>query len=39
VMFNWYPTCSVQYTIPRTSPGRSFIGHLMTGISWLVIGR
>jgi hypothetical protein len=37
--FNWYPTCSVQYTVPRTSPGRSFVGRLVTGIGWLVIGR
>jgi hypothetical protein len=39
VTFNWYPTCSVQYTVPRTSLGRSFVGHLVTGIGWLVIGR
>jgi hypothetical protein len=37
--FNWYPTCSVQYTVPRTSLGRSFVGRLVTGIGWLVIGR
>jgi hypothetical protein len=39
VTFNWYPTCSVQYTVPRTSPGRSFVDRLTTGIGWLVIGR
>jgi hypothetical protein len=39
VTFNWYPTCSVQYTVPRTSLGRSFVGRLVTGISWLVISR
>jgi hypothetical protein len=37
--FSWYPTCSVQYTVPRTLPGRSFVGRLLTGIGWLVIGR
>jgi hypothetical protein len=39
VTFNWYPTCSVQYTVPKTSLGRSFVGRLVTGIGWLVIGR
>jgi hypothetical protein len=39
VTFNWYPTPSVQYTVPRTSLGRSFVGRLVTRISWLVIGR
>jgi hypothetical protein len=39
VTFNWYPTSSVQYTVPRTSLGRSFVGRLVTGIGWLVIGR
>jgi hypothetical protein len=29
----------VQYAVPRTSLGRSFIGRLLTGIGWLVIGR
>jgi hypothetical protein len=39
VTFSWYPTCSVQYTVPKTSLGRSFVGRLVTGIGWLVIGR
>jgi hypothetical protein len=38
-MFSWYPTPSVQYTVPRTSPGRSFISCLVTEVGWLVIGR
>jgi hypothetical protein len=39
VTFSWYPTPSVQYTVPRTSPRRSFVGRLVTGVSWLVISR
>jgi hypothetical protein len=39
VTFSWYPTPSVQYTVPRTLPRRLFVGRLVTGVSWLVISR